>query len=191
MASVAHLRRWLPVLAAGLATVSVAAGFGVAADELAARPGQSVPQLKTISTASLGRLGLTLSAATLPPYCGAADAAVSRGWLRPGAGACPITRDVAEAAARLSGNGHAVESVLALVTSSATSAVGHNHLTWLVVSQRSAGGCRSPVSAWSVSCGARRFGWTQLVLVDARTAGILRAFRLATGAPQRVPQAAA
>jgi hypothetical protein len=180
--AVPPVRRWLPLAVAALATALLATGSGVAANQLAAPRSQPAPQLRTVSAATLAGLGLTLSAAAAPPYCGLASAAASHGWLRPGAVACPISRGRAESAARQDGRSNVVESVLALVTSRSTPAIGRDHLTWLVVTQRTTGICQSTTQGWPVCLGLRGLAWNQLVLVDAYTAGVVHTLRLSVWA---------
>ena len=176
--AVAHWRRWLPLAVAALATALLAGGFGLAANRLATPRPQPVPQLATVSPATLARLGLRLTAPSLPAYCGVADAAVSQGWLRSGSAGCAISREAAESAARQGGNARVVESVLTSVTSSRTSAIGRDRLAWLVVIQQSLGACQQN-GGWSICVGGPRgFGWNQLGVVDAHGAGLLGTLRL-------------
>jgi hypothetical protein len=174
---VARSRRWLPVAVAGCAVMAAATGFGVAADRLTSVSSRPAPQLRTVSSASLARLGVTLAPATEPPYCGITDTGLGRAWLPSGSIACPISRGAAESAA-LRGAGHAqvVESILALATSS-SAAVGRERLTWVVVTQRAASGCSAPAGV-VVRCGGVAATWSQVVLVDARTAGVVDTLRL-------------
>jgi hypothetical protein len=186
---VAHCRRWLPLAVAALATALLAGGFGLAANQLAAPRSQPAPHLKTVSTAALTRLGLSLSAPSLPPYCRVTEAAAGQGWLRAGSAGCAISRDAAESAARRGGSPRVVESVLASVTSTRTATIGHHHLAWLVVVQQSLGACQQN-GGWSICVGgARGFGWNQLALVDAHDGGLFSTLRLSPmgGRPQTVP----
>jgi hypothetical protein len=178
---VAHLRRWLPVGAAAIATVVLAVGFGLAASQLANARERAAPQLKSVPATTLARLGITLTAATQPPYCGMAGAAVEHGWMPAGRAGCAISRSAAEAAAVQGSRNAAVESLLALVTSSRQTAIGRDHLTWLVVTQSNLNPCRAAGSAFT-TCGAPRgVGWNQLVLVDAFGAGVINTLRLNPG----------
>ncbi|HSR21953.1 MAG TPA: hypothetical protein VLW53_00270, partial [Candidatus Eisenbacteria bacterium] len=68
----AHWRRWLPLAVAALATALLAGGFGLAVGRLATPRPQPVPQLATVSPATFARLGLRVTAPSLPPYCGVA-----------------------------------------------------------------------------------------------------------------------
>jgi hypothetical protein len=185
----AQLRRWLPLAVAALVTVLLAGGFGVAANQVATPRAQPPPQLKTVSTAALTRLGISLGAASQPPYCGVAEAAVGQGWLRSGSAGCAISRDAAESTARRGGTAQVVESVLATVTSTRVPAIGHDHLAWLVVVQQSFGACQQN-GGWSVCVGGGRggIGWNQLALVDAHGAGLFSVLRLSpvVGRPQQV-----
>jgi hypothetical protein len=178
---VAHLRRWLPVGAAAIATVVLAVGFGLAASQLAIARVRVAPQLKTVPTTTLTRLGLTLTVATQPPYCAVAGTAVEHGWLPAGRAGCAISRSAAEAAALQGSRTSAIESVLATVTSSRQTAIGRDHLTWLVVTQGSVNPCRLSGSGFTTCAGPRGVGWNQLVLVDALGAGVINTLRLTPG----------
>jgi hypothetical protein len=183
---VAQMRRWLPFAVATLATVLLAGGFGLGVDQLATPHAQPSPHLKTVPAATLSRLGITLSAPAQPLYCGVAGAIVSHGWLSSGSGGCAISQTDAESAARQGGNGRVVESVLALVSSSHMSALGHDVLAWVVVTQQSLG-CTPNVGAYRV-CVSFRGGvaWTQLVVVDGHSGGIVNQTRLSPTAGGRV-----
>jgi hypothetical protein len=181
MGIVARYRRWLPVVVAGSAVALLATGFGLAADQVTAAWSTPAPQLRTVPPAALARLGLRLTGASQPPYCGVTDTTVGRAVLPPGSIACPVSRRTAEMAATRGGRTHTVESVLALVTSP-SSAVGRYRLAWVVVTQP-AGGC--PLSSGrSVLCPAGGFGaWNQVVVVDARTAGVVDVLRVSGRRP--------
>src|SRR5215472_9203499 len=144
------------------------------------RPRQRCPRLKTVSTATLSRLGLSLEATVQPPYCGLTNRVPRSGWLTTPPGGCAVPRPAAEAAARSgSPNVRVVEDVLALVTSSPPTLVGRNHLTWVVVVQRTGlaplygGVCPSPAGGFTACLGGWSRGSSWLVLVDARTAGVM------------------
>jgi len=188
MLGVAQMRRWLPFAVATLATVLLAGGFGLAIDQLATPRVQAAPHLKTVPAATLTRLGITLSAPAQPLYCGVAGAIVSHGWLSSGAGGCAISQGDAEAAARQGGNARVVESVLALVSSSRVAALGHDLLAWVVVTQQSvASTCMKGLGGYQVCVGYRGgFAWTQLVVVDAHTGGIVNQMRLSPTGGGRV-----
>ncbi|HXM57618.1 MAG TPA: hypothetical protein VOB72_19630 [Candidatus Dormibacteraeota bacterium] len=182
----AHLRRWLPLAVATLATALLAAGTGVAANQFAAPRPQPAPQLKTVPAAALSRLGISLSAASQPPYCGVAGAAMGRGWLRQGSAGCAIDRDTAESAARRGSSARVVESLLAFVTSTRNTAIGRDRLGWLVVVQQSAIPCQQ--SGWGCLGAVRGFGWSQLAIVDAHGGGLLGTLRLSPIGGGRPPQ---
>lgn len=182
----AHLRRWLPLAVAAAATALLAAGTGVAANQFAAPRAQPPPQLKTVPSATLTRLGVTLSAASQPPYCGMAGAAMGRGWLRQGSAGCAIDQDTAESAARRGGSARVVESLLAFVTSTRNPAIGRDHLAWLVVVQQTASPCQQ--NGWGCPGAARAFGWSQLVVVDAHGGGLVSTLRLTPMGGVRPPQ---
>jgi len=182
MLGVAQMRRWLPFAVATLATVLLAGGCGLAIDQFATPHQQPMPQLKTVPAASLSRLGITLSAPAEPLYCGVTGAIASQGWLRSGAAGCAISQSTAETAARQGGKSRVVESVLALVSSSRTSSLGHDLLAWVVVTQQTQrSACLPGVGGHTVCAGGRagvQFSWTQIVVVDAHTAGIVNQLRV-------------
>lgn len=182
------MRRWLPFAVATLAAVLLAGGFGLAIDQFAAPHRQPAPQLKTVSTATLSRLGITLSAPAEPLYCGVTGAVASHGWVNSGAAGCAVSQGAAETAARQGGSARVVESVLALVTSSRLSSLGHDLLAWVVVAQQTTrSSCMQGVGGYQVCVGGRAgFAWTQLVVVDAHTAGIVNQTRLSPAAGGRV-----
>jgi hypothetical protein len=192
---VAPLRRWLPFAAAALATALLASGVGVAANRLSAPAARPAPQLKTVAPAVLDRVGISLAAASQPPYCGVADAAVNQRWLRPGSAGCAISQDAAEAMARRGGSARVLESVLALVTSTRIQGIGRDHLAWLVVVQQSIRTCQQS-GGWAMCSGpARGFAWSQIALVDAYGGGVISTLRLSPtgGRPpiqQTLPSAA-
>jgi hypothetical protein len=145
--------------------------------------------LKSAPPATLSRLGITLTAPAQPLYCGVAGAVVSNGWLRSGAAGCAIGRGTAESAARQGGSARVVESVLARVNSSRVSALGHDLLAWVVVTQQSfRSSCSQGVGGYQVCAGGGRaaFTWSQLVVVDAHTAGVVNLLRLTPAGGGRV-----
>lgn len=183
------MRRWSAPIAATIATLLLAGGVAVVGDRLASPASAPAPRLKTIPAATINRLGLTLSAATQPPYCsGFEQTAVDRGWLHPGTAGCAISRDVAERAARQGGRVTVVESLLARVSSTLPSVVGTNQLTWLVVVQSVRGniGClQSPGG-----CFRATFTNNQLVLIDALSSAVVTTMNLnfaVRGLPRPVP----
>ena len=180
-------RRWLPVAAAAVATVVLATGFGLTASQLATPRAQNAPHLKTVSTAALSRLGISLSAHAQPVYCGLAGVAASRGWLRQGAAGCAISRDAAESAARQGRSGRVLESVLALVNSTRLSSLGRDLLAWVVVAQQPLGACRIQIAGASICASRGGFTWTQIVLVDAYRAGVLSRLRVSAVGGTTVP----
>jgi hypothetical protein len=182
MGDVTRTRRWLPFAVATLATLLLAGGFGLAVDRLATPQVRPAPTLKTVPAATLNRLGIRLSAPSQPLYCDVAGEVVSRGWLRSGSGGCAISQRSAEAAARQGGaNARVVESVLALVTSSRVTTVGRDLLAWVVVTQQSvSSNCVQGVGGYSFCVGSGRsgFNWSQIVIVDAHSGGVVNQQRL-------------
>jgi hypothetical protein len=183
-------RRWIAFLAGIVATLVLAAGFGLAMDRVATAP-QPTPHLKTVSTSALARLGVTLSPATQAPYCGIERAAAGRGWLHPGSAGCAIGQDAARDAAARATGGAAEESVLASVTSVRTPAL-HQHLAWVVVVR---GGPMAPPAVACVPIGESLrpcpVRWPaalsdRVVLLDARSAQVLAVIVAGITAPPRV-----
>src|ERR1700736_775459 len=107
------MRRWLPVLVGSLAVMALAGGTALGVH----RPIQPVsgppPQLKTVPTSTLSRLGVTLAPAQTPPYCRLVSAAAERGLTVSSHSGCPIGRAAAEAAARSAASAPAPEAVFA------------------------------------------------------------------------------
>jgi hypothetical protein len=180
---VAQMRRWLPLAVATLATVLLAGGFGFAVNLFATPRPQPIPQLKTVPVASLSRLGITLAAPTQPLYCGVTGAVAGQGWLPTGAAGCAVSQSTAESAARQGGSGRVVESVLAQVTSTRLTAAVHDLLAWVVVTQQTrAANCIQGVGGFKFCAGAAtRTGltWTQIVIVDAHSGGVITQLLLA------------
>jgi len=187
MVDVAQMRRWLPFAVATLASVLLAGGFALAIEQFAAPHARPAPQLKTVPATTLTRLGITLSAPAQPLYCGVTGAVVSHGWLHSGTGGCAIRQSDAEAAARQGGSARVVESVLALVSSSRVSALGHDLLAWVVVAQQTLG-CSQVGVGGRQTCMSYRggFAWTQLVVVNAHTGGIVNQTRLTPAGGGRI-----
>ncbi len=183
-------QRWFVFLAALTGCALLATGFAVGVDRLLAATGPA-PRLATVSPSVLARAGYTLSAASVPPYCGAVQAASARGWLPEAAGGCPISRENAEAAAMPDGLWTVLETQLARVTAHGQ---GRDRLEWLVV-LRNVGGpvpmyacpttqgvgvaCR-PITPPSTA--------TELVFVDAQSGQPLGILVVSLGGfPQPVP----
>lgn len=173
------VHRWGPLFVATLATALLALAVGDAGN-LAAGVSPPAPQLKTVSAATLFRLGLSLQATAQPPYCGLTNSIPRPGWLTTPPAGCAVPRPTAEAAARAgSSNVRVLEDVLALVTSSPPTLVGRNHLTWLLVVQRTGlapvygGACPSRAGRYIVCPGGWSRGSNWLVLVDGRTARVM------------------
>jgi hypothetical protein len=164
---------------ATLATVLLAGGFGLAVEAFAAPHAQPAPQLKTVPAVTLSRLGITLAAPAQPLYCGVAGAVVDR--LPAGAAGCAISRSAAESAARQGSGARVVESVLAQVSSNGITMSVHDLLGWVVVTQQTRGSnCVQGVGGYQFCFGGARTGltWTQIVIVDARSGGIVTQQRL-------------
>ena len=187
MGRVAGMRRWLPFAAAALATVLLAGGFGLAVDRLATPGAPAAPQLKTVSAATLTRLGVTLEVPAQPVYCRVAGVAIASGWLRSGSAGCAISKSAAEAAAGQGGGARVIESVLATVSSSRVSTLGHDLLAWVVVAQQTQAVCQQGAGGRSLCLGGRGgLSWTQLVVVDAHSGGVVNRLRVTPAGGGRV-----
>jgi hypothetical protein len=189
-------RRWLPFAVAAAASLLMATLAGISANALLTGRAQPAPQLKNVPNATLARLGISLSAATQPPYCGATGPAVQHGLLRPGAIRCAISTDAAVAAARRGGGTQVVEALLALVSSSRSSTIGRDRLSWLLVTQGplappgpGAFPCQTPGGGWTACAPVRTFNRSQLVVVDAYSGGVVSTLSLNPAAAGRTPGA--
>lgn len=157
------LRRWAPFSLATAATVLLVLIFWTVADGLVAPRSLPAPALKSLSSAQLANMGITLSGTAQPPYCGLQGGVAQHGWVGQGSLGCAITRDAAESAAKQgSSTVQVIESALALVTYDRQPRVA-GRLMWVVVTQGSPAGT---AALW----GGTRFTRTSLVLVDAHTA---------------------
>ena len=135
------VNRWKIFLAALAGSAVLAVGFAAGVDRLLVSNPQT-PHLKSISDRTLSsRYGVTLAPAAQPPYCGLEQKVAKADWLStflppvtpsPGAAACPISKDQAEAAALGTGSGRVVESLLARVSSTWNPQI-RSRVAWLVV----------------------------------------------------------
>jgi hypothetical protein len=117
-------------LAALGATALLAAGVGVGVTHLVSS-GPLAPRLQTVPPGTLSRAGITLAAASQPPYCDLEQGAAQRVQTGSGWAGCAISRQDAVAAALQGTRGTAKETVLARVSGSGT--IGQDRLAWLVV----------------------------------------------------------
>jgi hypothetical protein len=189
LVGVAFRRRWGPLLAATLATATLAGGVAVAGNALTAPRSQPVPTLRTVPAATLTRLGLHLSAQAQPPYCGVASGIPRPSWVPASTAGCAVTQQVADAAATGAGGLAVQESLLALVSSSPPSLVGRDRLTWLVVARRTgrlgaafAGACPSRAGGFVPCAGGQPAGLGVLVMVDGQNGLVIAALPL--GSPR-------
>ena len=172
-------RRWAPLVVATAMTALLAAFVGASANRVLTPRTLPAPQLKTVPASTLARMGLTLSGASQPPYCGLASAVAHRGWTLAGSAGCAVERETAEAAATSGSRARVVESVLALVTSTRPSSIGRSHPSWVVVTQTTiGGGCQQTAGGWSACVGVRSFTQGQLVLVDAYSGAVINSLSL-------------
>jgi hypothetical protein len=171
--------RWTRFGLAALATVILATSVGVAVELLAGRSPDTTLRLKSVSAAQLDQLGIKLVATSPPPYCALSDAVDDHGWARSGLGGCPISRKVAEKAARTGVNLTVVESALARATMPQNDSVGQDHLVWVVVVQSSrphvvpAIACPVPAGGGASWACPRTVGASRVLLLDGRTGALL------------------
>jgi hypothetical protein len=159
-------RRWAPFLVALGVSAVLAAGVGVAASRLVARA-REAPRLRTVAARTLPEAGITVVAASQPPYCDVERGAADHGWTSDGMAGCAIGQTEAEAALLPVFQGHVIEAVLARVTGPATSDVGRDRLVWMLVVQSSL--LVLPNDSGRVGSVSTR----AVVLVDARSGQVL------------------
>jgi hypothetical protein len=172
-------------LAALGATALLAAGVGVEITHLAASS-PPAPRLRTVSPGTLSQAGITLAAASQPPYCDLEQGAVQRVQTGSGWAGCAISRQDAAAAALQGTRGTAKEAVLARVSGSGT--VGRDRLAWLVVVQSQllmmpATGCAPPVVS-GPACATAAPGPLStrgVVVVDGTTGQVLATVPVPSG----------
>jgi hypothetical protein len=190
-------RRWTAFLVALGASAVLAVGVGVATSLLVAGA-QEPPRLRTVPARTLPQAGISLAAASQPPYCDVERTAAQRGWTSAGVAGCAIGRTRAEAALLPVFQGHVTEAVLARVTGPATSDIGRDRLVWMVVVQSSllvlpTNACGPPVAS-GPACAAGRMGPVSsqaVVFVDATSGQVLTTVPVPgqSPAPQAKPAA--
>jgi hypothetical protein len=172
-------RRWTPFIVALGASAVLAAGVGVLTTRLVSST-QQAPSLHTVPAQTLARAGISVAAASQPPYCDVERTAAARGWTSAGLAGCAIDRTEAESALLPVFQGHVTEAVLARVTGPASSQIGSDRLVWMVVVQSSllvlpTNAC-GPPRASGPACAAGRMGpaSTQAVIfVDGNSGQVL------------------
>jgi hypothetical protein len=172
-------RRWTAFLVALGASAVLAFGVGVATSLLVAGA-QEPPRLRTVPARTLPQAGISVAAASQPPYCDVERTAAQRGWTSAGMAGCAIGRAQAQTALLPVFQGHVTEAVLARVTGPATSDIGRDRLVWLVVVQSSllvlpTNACGPPVAS-GPACAAGRMGPVSsqaVVFVDATSGQVL------------------
>jgi len=182
-------RRWAPFLVALGASAALALAVGVATTRLVARA-EVAPHLRTVPPGTLSAAGISVAAASQPPYCDVERSAAQRGWTSAGAAGCAIGQPDAEAALLPVFQGHVTEAVLARVTGPATSDIGHDRLVWMLVVRSSllvlpTNAC-GPPRASGPACAAGRMGPVSsqaVVLVDATNGQVLTTVPVAAQAP--------
>ena len=129
-------RRWTPFLLALGASAGLAVGFGVVTSRLVAGA-QQAPRLRTVPARTLAQAGITVAAASQPPFCDVERGAAEHRWTSSGVAGCAIGQSEAEAALLPVFQGHVAEAALARVTGPATSDIGRDRLVWMLVVQSS------------------------------------------------------
>ncbi len=175
---VAALGRWSSFLVACAVTVVLALGFGNGMSWLVTSAQSPAPTLRTIPPRTLQRYGITLSAATQPPYCGLAEGGPISRWLRTGLAGCPISRSAAEAAATRGASGTIQETVLARVTANGALPIGKDRLAWLVVLRGGSGpprvACPIRGATTHITCPVISTpSFTRVVIVDGMTGQVV------------------
>jgi hypothetical protein len=198
--------RWATVLVAILAAGSLAGGTALAADRLF-QPSADPPQLRGVPPSTLDRMGVSLSSARAPLYCGMVALGSQHGLSGPGRTGCPVSREAAEAGFRRAfpsaPPGFGVSSLApaappggavrdaALVRASVPRQplIGSDRMVWLLVvqgafpfyRQRPFAACPTPLAAPGApafACRGPVGNVTELVFVDAETARYLAALPL-------------
>ncbi len=185
------LRHWLPLAAGIVGTLVLATGVAVGVQTTFAA-GQPEPRLRTVPPATLARLDISLAPATEMPYCSLQDLPLVGRAMAARPLGCPISRDLAIAAARGPISRTVVETLLARVTAPNQPTIGQGRLAWLVVlrgwSPRPGGpactACTAPPSRpvlrpsiLPITVGP------SLVVVDAVRAQVLATFWLGNSIP--------
>ncbi|MBJ7598271.1 hypothetical protein [Candidatus Nephthysia bennettiae] len=204
-------KRWLAVMGAAVLVASLAGGTAVASDRLFSSRKAPPPALKGVSGETLAQMGIALSTAQPPPYCGLVSAAVEHGVQPPGRTGCPVSRSAAESAFRQafpgwSRSGLGVSSLApasspagtvqdaALVRASAPRQplIGGDRLVWLFVVQgafpiyrmRPLIACPAPLGGAIPGSGCRGMlrSLMELVFVDGETTQYLTALPVTVSA---------
>lgn len=188
-------RRWAPFLVALGSSAALAVGVGVATTRLVAGA-EAAPRLRTVPPRTLSAAGISVAAASQPPYCDVERSAAQRGWTSAGLAGCAIAQSDAEAALLPVFQGHVTEAVLARATGPATSDIGSDRLVWVVVVRSSllvlpTNAC-GPPRATGPACAAGRMGPVSsqaIVFVDATTGQVLTTVPVPAQAPASPPSA--
>ncbi|MBJ7615043.1 MAG: hypothetical protein DLM67_13885 [Candidatus Nephthysia bennettiae] len=198
-------------MGAAVLVASLAGGTAVASDRLFSSRKAPPPALKGVSGETLAQMGIALSTAQPPPYCGLVSAAVEHGVQPPGRTGCPVSRSAAESAFRQafpgwSRSGLGVSSLApasspagtvqdaALVRASAPRQplIGGDRLVWLFVVQgafpiyrmRPLIACPAPLGGAIPGSGCRGMlrSLMELVFVDGETTQYLTALPVTVSA---------
>jgi hypothetical protein len=200
--------RWVSVLVAVVAAGALAGGTALAVDRVF-QPSGDQPNLKGVSSATLNQMGVSLSSASAPAYCGAVSLASEHGFSAPARTGCPVGREAAEAGFRRAfpsappglgvsslapatpPGGTVLDAALARATVFSQPVIGRDRLVWLLVVQgalpyyrlRPFAVCPAPKSSSpTFGCRGVMGNFTQLVFVDAETAQYLTALPLGLSA---------
>jgi hypothetical protein len=196
--------RWVSVLVAVVAAGALAGGTALAADRVF-RPSGEQPTLKGVSSATLYQMGVNLSSARAPAYCGVVSLASQHGFSVPGGTGCPVSRELAEAGFRKAfpsappglgvsslapatpPGGTVLDAALVRAYVPGQPVIDRDRLVWLLVVQgafpfyrlRPFAVCPTPGRTQpSLGCRGAMGSLTQLVFVDAETAQYLTALPL-------------
>jgi hypothetical protein len=201
--------RWVSVLVAVVAAAALAGGTALAADRVF-QPSGDQPNLKGVSSTTLSQMGVSLSSASAPAYCGVVSLASQHGFSALDPTGCPVSREAAEAGFRRAfpsappglgvsslapatpPGGTVLDAALAKATVPRQPVIGRDRLVWLLVVQgafpyyrlRPFAACRpaSGSSTPALGCRGVMGNLTQLVFVDAENAQYLTALPLGLSA---------
>jgi hypothetical protein len=201
--------RWVSVLVAAFAAGALAGGTALAADRVF-QPSGDQPNLKGVPSATLYQMGVSVSSARAPAYCGVVSLASQHGLSAPGPIGCPVSRELAEAGFRrafpsappglgvsslapaTAPGGSVLDAALVRATVPSQPVIGRDRLAWLLVVQgafpfyrlRPFAVCRPTQGSSTPAFGCRGVigNLVQLVFVDAENAQYLTALPLGLSA---------
>lgn len=197
-------RPWVSVAATLVVAAGLAGGTAIVSDRVFSAQTAPPPTLKGVSAETLSQMGIRLSSAQAPLYCGVVSMAFDHGLQPPTRTGCPVSRVAAEAAFKDAlpgwlGSGLGVAALApanapagtvqdaALVRASAPRqpAIGRDRVVWLFVVQgafpayrmRPMIACPTPIAGTlpRPACRALAGSSTELVFVDAESSRYLTA----------------